>query len=111
MEILRHTVLVLHFVGMAILVGGYLATVKSPAITAGMWHGALTQLVTGLILVGLLESADADVNHVKIGIKLLVAVAVAVLVFIGRRTHGSSAHMAHAVFGLSIINVVVAVFV
>ena len=39
--------------------------------------GARAQLVTGLVLVGLAETGDEELNNTKVGVKLLVAVAVA----------------------------------
>lgn len=46
-------------------------------MTPALVWGARAQLVTGLILVGLAEMDDGDVNHAKIGVKLVVAIAVA----------------------------------
>ena len=81
MEIVYNLVVVLHLVGMAIIVGGYLAVVRAPKLLPGMWHGALTQLVTGLALVGMRESGavkgEDPLNHAKIGVKLVVALVVA----------------------------------
>ncbi len=49
-----------------------------------MLHGALTMLVTGVALVGLREAQGADLNHVKIGIKLAVLVVILALVYVKR---------------------------
>jgi hypothetical protein len=134
MEILREILLTLHLVGMAIIVGGYLATVRSPKVLPGMLHASYLQLITGLLLVGLAEMGDGSVNHMKIGIKLVVAIVITVLAFIGNKKQkavaaaggaGSgtstgagttvvanpSATLAHVVFALAIVNVIVAVFV
>lgn len=117
-DILYKLLVVLHLVGMAILVGGWIATIRAPRMLPGMWHGALTQLVTGVALVGLASSGavDRDVDNTKITVKLLVALAVAVLVLVGRRrTAGSGSGTApspggvHAVGGLALANVLVAV--
>ncbi|WP_134772002.1 hypothetical protein [Ornithinimicrobium flavum] len=104
----------LHIVGAAALVGGWLMTFRTP--TVGFWQhvGAWVQLVTGLLLVGLLEMDDAEVNQVKIGIKLVVLIGVLVAAFLGRRAvkRGASVPvgMAHAVGGLALINIAIAVF-
>lgn len=79
MDFLRHVLVFLHLLGMAALVGGWLgAWVKKlgevPSLV--VW-GARAQIVTGLLLVGLLEAMDKDVNHAKIGVKLALAVAAA----------------------------------
>ncbi|WP_209325427.1 hypothetical protein [Brevibacterium renqingii] len=129
MEILREILLTLHLLGMAIIVGGYFTVIRSPRVMPGMLHGAYLQLVTGLLLMGLAEMGDGDVNHMKLGIKLVMAILVTVFAFIGNRkqkdfTAGTpsegaaatavknpSATMAHLTFAFAVINVLVAVFV
>ena len=82
MAIVHGIFLVLHLLGWAMVFGGALAGMKSGKLTDGAFHGILTALVTGIVLTGLLGS---DANHVKITVKLLVAVVVTVLVVLGRR--------------------------
>lgn len=85
MEILREILLTLHLIGMAIIVGGYFAVIRSPRVVPGMLHAAYLQLITGLLLLGLAEMGDGEVNHVKIGIKLVIAILVTVFAFIGNK--------------------------
>ncbi|ADG75429.1 conserved hypothetical protein [Cellulomonas flavigena DSM 20109] len=82
MDIVHGIFLVLHLLGWAMVFGGALAGMKSSKLTDGAFHGILTALVTGIVLTGLLGS---DANHVKVTVKLLVAVVVTVLVVLGRR--------------------------
>nr|WP_202628090.1 hypothetical protein [Cellulomonas sp. APG4] len=105
--------LVLHFVGLASLLGGFLVQMKSRTkrVEAAMFHGALTQLVTGLALVGIAEAGDADVNHMKVGLKLVVLVAITALVLVGRRKESVSTGVWGAIGGLTLVNVVIAVVV
>ena len=79
MSVVLHLVLVLHLLGMAAILGGWFATRTSPRVHPAVLWGARAQLVTGLVLVGLVEAANdaADPpNHPKIGVKLLVALGV-----------------------------------
>jgi hypothetical protein len=79
-----------------------------------MFHGALTQLVTGLGLAGILSAgllADETVDHTKIGIKLGVSLAVLIVVLIGRKSTTDAKSMWAAVGGLTMLNVIVAVFI
>ncbi|MFC5996520.1 hypothetical protein ACFQE5_20140 [Pseudonocardia hispaniensis] len=116
MEFLRLLLVFLHFIGLAVLIGAFVAQVSGRptdggfTVTAGMWHGALTQLVTGLALVGLREAAlDLPVDNAKIGVKLVVLIAILVLVIIGRRRNlAPGAFMAIGL--LSVLNVGIAVF-
>lgn len=117
--------LILHFLGLAAIIGSYLTVLKAPRVIPGMLHGAILQVVSGLALVGLNEANDADVNHMKIGIKLVVAVVILVLAVLGLRqatgeaasdaggasvaTANSTATLAHAIGILALVNVVIAV--
>jgi hypothetical protein len=116
METLYNLVVVTHLLGMGALVGGYLvaATRRADALVPNsvMVWGARLQVITGLVLVGLAESAlDGDLNHTKIGVKLVVALAVAALTEIanarGRRGTAVSG-LVHAAGLLGIVNVLVA---
>ena len=117
MEILREILLTLHLLGMAIIVGGYFTVIRSPKVLPGMLHASYLQLITGLLLMGLAEMGDGEVNHMKIGIKLLLAIAVTVFAIIGKRKEkanpdqGASAAMSHATGWAAIAAVIVAVSV
>ena len=114
MDFVHSLVLFLHFVGTAALLGGWLATFRNPTVLQWQHIGAWIQLVTGVALVGLLEMGDGQVNHIKIAVKLVVLIAVLVAAIIGRRKIAKdqpvSTGLAHAVGGLSLVNVALAVF-
>jgi hypothetical protein len=109
-------VVVLHFLGLASLVGGFLVqlSTRPRGINRAMLDGAMVQVVTGLLLVMIRESADIGedpLNHTKIGVKLLVAFAVAILCLLGkRRPEGEQQVFWAAAGGLALANIVVAVF-
>ena len=77
MGVLNEIVVVAHLVGMAAIVGGWFAVRGQGRILPSMVWGARAQVVTGLILAGI-ASMDKDdpPNHMKIGVKLGVALAV-----------------------------------
>jgi hypothetical protein len=60
MDFVREFLLVLHFVGLAALFGGWFVQMSSreKVINNAMFHGALTQVITGVLLVGIRESLD-----------------------------------------------------
>lgn len=114
MDVAIKILLILHFIGLAGIIGSWLAVIKEPRVVAGMLHGAILQVVTGLALVGLREAQDTvDVNHMKIGIKLVIALIVLVVAIVGlkkeRTEPGSTAALAHIAGGLGIVNVIIAV--
>lgn len=115
MDIAIKLVLILHFIGLAGIIGGWIATVKAPQVNKAILHGSILQVVTGLLLVGFNEMNDADVNHMKIGIKLVLAIVILVVAIIGTKKEakapGSSGTLATIAGLLAIVNVVIAVLV
>ena len=114
MEILYNVVLVLHLVGWAIVLGGWFATLKDPGVYRGTLHGALTALVTGLVMVGIASASDAvhDPDNAKVGAKLLIALVVTVLAVLARRKGRDVAPwVKHAIGGLTLVNICIAVLV
>jgi hypothetical protein len=111
MEFLYDLVVVVHLVGMAAVVGSWMSVLRAPRIVPGMVHGALLQVVSGLVLVGMREggAVDGDVNHAKIGVKLLIALVVAGLAWVNRkRADAAGPNVVHAIGGLALVNVAVA---
>jgi len=119
MEIVYNIIVVLHFVGLAMLLGAFLLqlTAKEKTVTRWMFDGAMTQLLTGLIMVGMLESGvmgaeeQEEINHVKIAIKLVIVIVVAILAAVGRRRQPPQTALWLIIGLLTLTNVVVAVFV
>jgi len=117
MEILYNAIVVLHFIGLASLIGGFLVQIKSTdrVVNNAMWHGALVQLVTGLLLVGLAYPLNADdpgweMDNAKIAVKLVILLVIIGLVFANRKKESISTAVWGAIGGLSILNVIIAVF-
>lgn len=114
MEFLHQLLVILHFVGLASLLGGVLVQLKpliagKAVVNAAMFHGVLTQLVTGLALVTLAEMGDGDVNHMKIGIKLAILIVITVLVFVYRKKASVASWVVWLIGALTLANIVIAV--
>ena len=111
MSTLHAVLLVLHLLALAAVVVGLLRQVpaETKGVDALVAHGATTQLVTGLLLVGVLEADDGDVNHVKIAVKLLVSLAVVGLAHANRRRASIPTGLFWGLLALEVVNVVVAV--
>ncbi|WP_017541428.1 MULTISPECIES: hypothetical protein [Nocardiopsis] len=110
MAFVHSLLLFLHLLGMAGIIAGFLMQVATDSAKApkAILHSSLLQLVTGLILVGLAEMGDGAVDHIKIGVKLLVALAVVVIAIINVRKPATKLAVSAGV--LAIVNVAVAVF-
>jgi cytochrome bd-type quinol oxidase subunit 2 len=116
-DFLFNVLVFLHFVGLASLLGGWLVQMSSSTkvINNAMLHGVLTQVVTGIAMVGLLSAelvGDEAVDNAKVGIKLVVALLVLGVVLVGRRKPEEQQKAYWAAAGaLTLVNVAVAVFV
>jgi hypothetical protein len=113
MEFIYNLVVILHFIGLASVVGGFIVQISSSekGVNAAMFHGALTQLVTGLILVGMVEggAVDEEINMTKISVKLAIVLVVTVLAFMGRKKTPPQVALWGAIGALSISNIFIAV--
>ncbi|CAB4925918.1 unannotated protein [freshwater metagenome] len=118
MQFVLNLFIVLHFLGLALLFGGFIVQVKSAEKGVSRWmlDGALTQLVTGIVMVGIIESKVIDDMqpsssfHAKIGVKLLVVLVITVLAIIGRRKKGPQPVLWGIIGLLTLANIVIAVF-
>lgn len=112
MNIVYNIMVFLHLVGAAMIVGIWIANMKKPTVHPRQFDGAALQLLTGIVMMGLIPALDMDANYAKLGIKFAVALAVGVLAFIGRRKYKKdepvSAGLAHAVGGLALLNIAIA---
>lgn len=122
MDILHSIILVGHFIGLAAIVGPFLmqARWKGQYSFPVVLGGAITQLVTGILLTGLAEMGEdeGDLNYAKIGVKLTIATIIFVAALLGflkqRKTEGGGGRellpFFHAAGGLALVNIALAVF-
>ncbi len=119
-ELTRNSLLVLHFIGLASLLGGFLTQMRAMGagtakVVPAMVHGAWTAFATGLLLVSLAEyrvamGADFEVNHLKIAVKTVVVLIILILVMANRKKDTVKAPVFGAVGGLTLTNLIFAVF-
>lgn len=115
MDFVRLVLLALHLVGMAAILGVFAVQMRQKdnfgiGLLVG---GAITQLVTGIALVGIAEMGDRDVNYMKIGFKLAIALVVAVaaaMTWWKQRKGENAKPFFHTAGGLAFVNLLVAVF-
>lgn len=120
MDVLHSIVLALHFLGLAAIIGSFFVQLrrKSDFVLLPTLAGAITQVVTGLLLVGLAQAAiaggaDGEVNNAKVAVKLVIAVVVlaaAIAAVLVQKRGGRVQPFFHAAGGFAVINVLVAVF-
>ncbi|GAA1078911.1 hypothetical protein [Nocardiopsis metallicus] len=111
MDILYSALVFLHMLGLAGIIAGFLMQLMTDNLksTKVLLHSALLQFVTGLLLVGVAEMADiVEMNHVKVAVKLLVALGVVVVGVLNLRKPAKNLAIIAGV--LAIVNIGVAVF-
>jgi len=116
MDTLINVFVGLHIIGIAALLGGFLTQLRAmagpaaaaPRFVPGMVYGAGTMLVTGLIMVGLLDSQDRHPDMVKIGFKLAILVVILALVYVKREDEKVDPRVFAAVGGLTVVNIFIA---
>lgn len=112
MEFVYDLLAFIHMLGMAALFGGALVQIgaRERVVNSAMLHGVLAQVASGLLLVGMLESGTAPVNHTKIGVKFALAVLIALLVIVNRRKPAIPHGLFFGLLGLTAGTIGVAVF-
>ena len=119
-DLLRSFFIVAHFVGLAAIVGPFLLQLrwKGQYGFSVVLGGAITQLITGLVLVGLAEMRDVDVDYAKITVKLVIAIIIFAAALLGylrqRKAEGGGGRELmpyfHTAGGLALVNTALAVF-
>lgn len=114
MELFYSALVVLHVVGIVAIGYGFFKELvrKTYGVNVAMLHGASTQLLTGIVMVGLHESgavaSDEVLDMTKITLKLVIAIAVIAAYSIGKRRSGTKLYWA-LVGGLTTANTIIAV--
>ncbi|MEV7201156.1 hypothetical protein [Streptomyces griseoluteus] len=114
MTVLIHVFVALHIIGIAALLGGFLTQMKAMGrgtarFVPAMLHGAITMLVTGVVLVGLNEADGHHVNNIKIGVKLALLIVILGLVYVKRDEETVDKGMFGLVGALTTANIFIAV--
>lgn len=114
MDLVYNFFVFLHFASWALVFGGTIASMRTQALYKAVSHGAWGALVAGVIMVGVDEMADLGHTEglmAKIGAKLVIALAVAVTAQIAvKKGENVSNGLKGAVLGLTLVNILVAVF-
>jgi hypothetical protein len=111
METLRLLLLVLHILGFAALLGGMVVQlgVGEKVVNGVMRDGAGTAFLAGLLLVGVLEAGDEEVDNAKIAVKAVIGLVVLVLVMANMRKPRIPDGLYYGLLALTVANVCIAV--
>ena len=110
MDILKTVLVFVHTLGLAALIGGAFVqwNAANKQVSPTMLWGARMQLISGLVLWGLVEATEQNVHHFKFAAKLVVMIVIVGILESGRRSLSNNGFMAS--LGLSVLNVALALF-
>jgi hypothetical protein len=92
---------------LALLVISYKKTPR--ALNPGVLHSTATALVAGVVMVGTWSAAhDMEINHMKVGIKFLVVLAILVIGYNSLRKKVFTDRTFIVMLGLTITNILLA---
>ena len=111
METVRLVLLVIHILGFAALFGGLVVQAREPqkSVNGAMRDGAGTAFLAGLLLVGVIEAGDGDLDHAKIGVKFAIGLVILVLVMANTRKPRIPQGLYAGLLVLTVVNIAVAV--
>lgn len=117
MDTVFDILVILHFVGLALLLGAFLVQLTSSqkTVTHWMFDGAMTQIVTGIAMVGMVsggalgDEAKDYIDNTKMAVKLAIVIVIAVLAFVGKRRPAPQFGLWLTIGLLTLANVVIAV--
>ena len=115
MELLIQVLVFVHLIGMAAVLGGFLLQTRADPrrILTMQWHGILTQVVTGVLLAGVVPQVDEVAGtafYPKISVKLLLALAALVLVAANRKRDRITTGVWAAIGVIELVNLAIAIF-
>jgi len=115
MELANNILLILHFVGLAALLSGFVYQLKDwgkgMKVNAGILHGAWLQLITGLGMVGLIQAMHGteQVNNLVMAVKTVILTVIFFVAYSFNKKEKTPTWVVPAIAGLTTINIALAV--
>lgn len=112
-ELLINLFLVLHFLGIASLLAGFLTSMKQLRtgikVNAGVFHGAYLMLISGLAMAGLAVD-PSELNVIVISLKSIVLTAIFFVAYTYRKKEITPIWVVPAIAGFTVLNMCLAIF-
>jgi len=110
--IIINAFLVLHFLGIASLLAGFLTSMKQMRsgmkMNAGVFHGAYLMLISGLVMAGMTD--PAKLNVLVLAIKIVVLMVIFFVAITYRKKDPTPKWVVPSIAAMTILNIVLAVF-
>lgn len=122
MEIIMNILLFLHIVSISLVFGIWVGNFKRAIVVPGQFHASVLALATGFGMYFIRMDQEMQISHMVVGIKMLLAIIICAAAFKGQLKYkqaraagtpeaGRSIPLAHAVGGLALINIALAMFI
>ena len=112
-ELIINAFLILHFLGIASLLAGFLTSMKEirtgMKVNAGVLHGAYLMLISGLAMAGLAID-PSKLNVIVISLKSIILTVIFFIAYAFRKKEATPKWAVPAIAGLTILNMILAVF-
>lgn len=109
---LHYILLALHVISIVLVIALWGMNFKPPKVLPGQLHAALLAFVTGLSMYVMAISNGSQLSHMGYGIKMMIALGIVICAFVGQKKYKQGlpvpTGLAHAVGGLAVINVLIA---
>ena len=111
-QIIINSFLVLHLLGIASLLAGFLTSMKQMRsgmkMNAGVFHGAYLMLISGLVMAGMTD--PAKLNVLVLAIKIVVLMVIFFVAITYRKKDLTPKWVVPSIAAMTILNIVLAVF-
>ncbi len=111
-SIIINAFLVLHLLGIASLMAGFLTSMKQLKtgikVNAGVFHGAYLMLVSGLVMSGLVD--PAKMNVLVVIIKAIVLTAIFFIAYTYNKKENTPVWVVPTIFLMTLANIIFAIF-
>jgi len=111
-KIIINALLVLHLLGIASLMAGFLTGMKQIKtgikVNAGVFHGAYLMLISGLVMAGLVD--PTKMNALIIAIKAIVLTVIFFVAYTYRKKESTPVWVVPTIFLLTLANIIFAIF-
>lgn len=111
-NIIINAFLVLHFLGIASLMAGFLTGLKQIKtgikVNAGVFHGAYLMMISGLVMAGLVD--PTKMHALIIAIKAIVLTVIFFVAYTYRKKETTPVWVVPTIFLLTLANIIFAIF-
>jgi len=111
-SIIINSFLVLHFLGIASLLAGFLTSMRQMRegmkMNAGVFHGAYLMLLSGLVMAGLED--PNKLNVLVLVVKVIVLMLIFFVAFTYRKKDSTPKWVVPSIAAMTVFNIAIAVF-